>query len=49
MGKFFACDCGYWWQEDWESHPSCHYDGPSCWAPCEQEHNNYVPDDYYGD
>lgn len=28
-------NCGYHWQENWESFPSCHYEGPSAWAPCE--------------
>ena len=30
-------NCGYHWQENWESFPSCHYEGPSTWAPCEAE------------
>lgn len=30
-------NCGYHWQENWESFPSCHYEGPSAWAPCESE------------
>jgi len=30
-------NCGYHWQENWESFPSCHYEGPSAWAPCEAE------------
>lgn len=30
-------NCGYHWQEDWESFPSCHYEGPHEWAPCEAE------------
>ena len=33
------CDkinCGYWWQDEDESYPSCHYNDP--WpAPCEYE------------
>ena len=28
-------NCGYHWQEEWESFPSCHYEGPHQWAPCE--------------
>lgn len=29
-------NCGYHWQEEWEDYPSCHYDGPHEWSPCEQ-------------
>lgn len=28
-------NCGYHWQEEWENFPSCHYDGPHEWSPCE--------------
>lgn len=28
-------NCGYHWQEDWESFPSCHYEGLHQWSPCE--------------
>lgn len=28
--------CGYYWQEEWEDYPSCHYNYP--WpAPCEYD------------
>lgn len=30
-------NCGYHWQEDYESFPSCHYEGPHEWSPCEAE------------
>lgn len=31
-----ADGCGYYWQEEWEDYPSCHYNDP--WpAPCEYE------------
>ena len=30
-------NCGYRWQEEWESFPSCHYEGPHEWSPCEAE------------
>ena len=30
-------NCGYWWQDENESYPSCHYEGPNAWAPCAQE------------
>ena len=28
-------NCGYWWQEDGESYPRCHYEGADGTAPCE--------------
>lgn len=34
-------NCAYYWQERGEEHPSCHYEGPDKWAPCEYEE----PDD----
>lgn len=37
--------CGYYWQEQDEDYPYCHYVGPNGWAPCEQEDNN-EPEDY---
>ena len=38
--------CGYWWRERGEEHPSCHYEGPDQWAPCEDEDDYYEePDD----
>lgn len=31
-----ADGCGYYWQEEWEDYPSCHYNDP--WpAPCEYD------------
>ena len=30
-------ECGYYWQEEGERYPGCHYVGPDAWAPCEQE------------
>lgn len=38
MEKTNPCfNCGYNWQEPWESFPTCHYpeDEPHEWAPCE--------------
>lgn len=29
--------CGYFWQEEDENHPYCHYEGVEAWAPCEQD------------
>lgn len=47
-----CANCGYWWQEEWEDYPSCHYEGPTEWAPCEQDDfqdtEEYDPDLYYG-
>ena len=31
--------CGYYWQDEDEDYPYCHYVGPNEWAPCEQEDN----------
>ena len=28
-------NCGYYWQEEWADYPSCHYEGPHEWSPCE--------------
>ena len=30
-------DCSYYWIEDGEKYPSCKYEGPNDWAPCEEE------------
>lgn len=36
MSKTNPCfNCGYNWQESWESFPSCHYEDPHEWSPCE--------------
>ena len=37
--------CGYFWREGWEDYPSCHYEGPDEWAPCEQDGDDYEEDD----
>ena len=29
--------CGYHWQDSDEDYPSCHYEGPEGWAPCEYD------------
>ena len=36
-------DCGYYWREEDDAIPRCHFEGPVGWAPCEQE------DEYYDD
>lgn len=30
-------NCGYYWQEADEEYPSCHFEGPDGWAPCEYD------------
>jgi hypothetical protein len=27
--------CGYCYKTEKDKYPTCHYDGPDCWAPCE--------------
>ncbi len=34
-------DCGYWYKEDSESYPRCHYEGLDDWAPCNYEEPDY--------
>ena len=36
-------NCGYYWKEEDDAFPRCHFEGPDGWAPCEQE------DEYYDD
>ena len=40
MGYCEKINCGYYWQEEGEKFPSCHFDGPDGWAPCEVEENS---------
>ena len=36
MSRCADSNCGYYWQEDGEAYPRCHYDDP--WpAPCEYD------------
>lgn len=37
MGPCEKRNCGYFWQEEWEDYPTCHFEGPEGWAPCEQD------------
>ncbi len=39
MGYCEKINCGYYWQEEGEQYPHCHFDGPDGWAPCEVEEN----------
>ena len=39
-------NCGYFWQEEWEPYPSCHYNDP--WpAPCEYDDELEEEDEAY--
>ena len=36
MGYCEKTNCGYWWRDEDEEYPRCHYDDP--WpAPCEYD------------
>ena len=37
-------ECGYWWQEECETYPRCHFEGPDDWAPCAQENDYEEPE-----
>ena len=43
-------NCGYWWQDEDEDYPSCHFDSDSPWpAPCEydgEEDDTDINDDF---
>lgn len=39
MAKHLGCadsNCGYYWQDEGEDYPSCHFDGIGK-APCEED------------
>ena len=38
--------CGYFWQEENEDYPSCHYTGIDAWAPCVQDDVIEEPEDF---
>lgn len=48
-----CADCPYFWKEDWEDHPQCHWVSrcPDDFPPCEEE--DFASDeqgiDYYDD
>ena len=50
MAYCASINCGYFFQGRNENYPSCHFDGPDGWAPCEVEDNepDYPDDDYSG-
>lgn len=35
MGYCEEINCGYYWAEEWEVFPSCHFEGWT--APCEED------------
>ena len=39
-------NCGYYWQEEGEDYPSCHYSDDRFPAPCEEETYEELYDDY---
>ena len=36
--------CGYFWQDEDDRYPRCHFDGPVNWAPCEYEEPEVADD-----
>ena len=36
--------CSYYWKDEDEAYPRCHYDDPMFPAPCEEDYDE--PDDY---
>lgn len=37
MGYCDSINCGYYWKGEDEDFPTCHYEGPDEWCPCNQE------------
>lgn len=37
-------NCGYFWKEENEAYPHCHYNDPMFPAPCEEDDNDYDED-----
>ena len=37
MSKCEVTNCGYWYADEGEMYPRCHFEGPDGLAPCEQE------------
>lgn len=48
MGPCEAINCGYFWQEEWEDFPTCHYPYDDGYAPCELEEQLLAIDDDCG-
>lgn len=35
-------NCGYWWKDENEDYPSCHFDQDNLWpAPCEEDDTDF--------
>lgn len=43
MNECKVRNCGYWYQDEYEDRPTCHYNDRRFPAPCEE------PDDDYAD
>ena len=41
--------CGYFWREENELYPSCHYNDPLFPAPCEQDDDEHYEYEDWGD
>lgn len=40
-------NCSYYWKEDYERYPTCHYDYDPYYAPCEEREREKEYDSYY--
>lgn len=50
MNECEVRNCGYWYQDEYEEYPSCHYNDPRFPAPCEEEEEEeYIEGDIYDD
>ena len=45
MGACEISNCGYYWKEEGEEYPRCHYPDDGTKAPCEYEDDYEEPDD----
>ena len=45
MNKMKCADCPYYWKEENEDYPDCHYRWNDGYAPCEVEEIYNEPDD----
>ena len=44
MSECEKMNCGYWWKEEGEDYPRCHYPDDGTPAPCEYD-DDYEPED----
>ena len=49
MSECEKMNCGYWWKEEGEDYPRCHYPDDGTLAPCEYEDEDDDWDDYEPD